>query len=43
MIAETLRRVMTDKATVDGRDEVLERYSYPRLVERLVALIEDVL
>jgi len=42
-IAETLRRVVTDPLKVDGRDEVLERYSYPRLVERLAALIEDVL
>jgi glycosyltransferase involved in cell wall biosynthesis len=42
-IAETLRRVVTDPPKVDGRDEVLERYSYPRLVERLAALIEDVL
>jgi glycosyltransferase involved in cell wall biosynthesis len=42
-IAETIRRVVTDPPTVDGRDEVLERYSYPRLVERLAALIEDVL
>jgi glycosyltransferase involved in cell wall biosynthesis len=42
-IAETLRRVVRDTPKVDGRDEVLERYSYPRLVEQLAALIEEVL
>ena len=42
-IAETLRRFVVDTPRVDGRAEVLERYSYPRLAERLSALIEEVL
>ena len=41
-IAATLRRVLADTPKVDGRSEVLERYSYPRLVERLAALIEEI-
>ena len=41
-IADTLRRVLADTPKVDGRNEVLERYSYPRLVERLAALIEEI-
>jgi glycosyltransferase involved in cell wall biosynthesis len=41
-IVETLRRVLADTPKVDGRREVLERYSYPWLVERLVALIEEI-
>ena len=41
-IAEALRLILTDAPKVDGRDEVLERYSYPRLVERLATLIEEI-
>lgn len=41
-IEDALRRLVTDTPSVDGRDEVLERYSYPRLVERLDALVEEV-
>jgi glycosyltransferase involved in cell wall biosynthesis len=41
-IAKALRGVVEDTPRVAGRDEVLERYSYPRLVERLAALIEEI-
>ena len=41
-IASSLRAALDGAPTVEGRDEVLERYSYPRLVERLAALIEEI-
>jgi glycosyltransferase involved in cell wall biosynthesis len=41
-IATSLRAAIEGALEVDGRDEVLERYSYPRLVERLAALIEEI-
>jgi glycosyltransferase involved in cell wall biosynthesis len=42
-IEASLRQLLSDPPGVDGGDDVLDRYSYPRLVERLAALIEDVL
>lgn len=41
-IATGLQAALEGASEVDGRDEVLERYSYPRLVERLAALIEEI-
>jgi glycosyltransferase involved in cell wall biosynthesis len=41
-IAISLRAALEGTPTVEGRDELLERYSYPRLVERLAALIEEI-
>jgi glycosyltransferase involved in cell wall biosynthesis len=41
-IADALRRLLAETPEVDGRAEVLDRYSYPRLVERLAALIEEI-
>jgi hypothetical protein len=42
-IEASLRQLLSDPPGVDGGDDVLDHYSYPRLVERLAALIEDVL
>jgi glycosyltransferase involved in cell wall biosynthesis len=41
-IAASLRAALERPPTAEPRDEVLERYSYPRLVDRLAALIEEV-
>jgi glycosyltransferase involved in cell wall biosynthesis len=41
-IASGLRAALEGAPTVESRDEALERYSYPRLVERLAALIEEI-
>jgi glycosyltransferase involved in cell wall biosynthesis len=41
-IAVSLRAALESSPTLAGRDEVLERYSYPRLVEQLAELIEEI-